>query len=419
MNSSILVYIGLLTIFGGAAPDTLSEKSTHKERASRTERGVLVSYEQIGRRSQEDIAAALAAEKIPGIPKYGVILYRVTYQTVGHEGKQALASGAIAVPDGLPKPAPLLAFHHGTVVARQRVPSVHGFDLVSMGLGSSGYVTVLPDYLGLGVSEGLHPYVHAKSLSTASVDMLRAARAFCNQKDIDLSDQLFLMGYSEGGYATMAVHREIEEHYHDEFTVTASAPMAGPYNLSEVMVEQILEDAPYPSPGYLPFTLLAYDMLYDVYDQLDEVIIEEYAASIEALFDGEKSIRHINRHLPEVPRELLTPTFIKAMSTDPSHPFRQALKENDVHHWKPVAPMRLYHCVEDDQVSYRNAEKALKSFRQQGAEHVELAKLSFGDHNECAPPALFLGKLWFDGFVNNDLDRVFQANAQIIRAGSF
>ncbi len=296
---------------------------------------------------------------------------------------------------------------------------MQGFDLVNMGLGSSGYVTVMPDYLGLGISEGLHPYVHAKSLAINVVDMIRAAQSLSEQEGVALNDQLFLMGYSEGGYATMAAHREIEQLHPDEFTVTASAPMAGPYNLSVVMVEQILEEKPYPSPGYLPLTLLAYDMIYDVYDDLGDVVQSEYVPVIDSLFDGTNSLRHINTQLPNTPVDMLTPDFVDAFRNDATHPFRQALAENDVHDWRPEAPMRMYHCIDDDQVSFRNAEMALRSFQDQGADHVELAKLTFGDHNDCAPPALFLGKLWFDGFVQNTPEKVFQANAQILRAGAF
>ena len=243
-------------------------------------RGVMVSFEEIGSVTRDDIAAQLAEEKIPGIPEYGVTLYRVIYFTQNVDGAEIKASGAVAIPKSHNGPAPLLSYQHGTVSARHRVPSQEGLDLISMGLGGSGYVTALPDYIGLGESDTFHPYVHAKSLGTAVVDLLRATRQLCEELSISLNDQLFLAGYSEGGYATMAAHREIEHHYADEFTVTASAPMAGPYNLSEVMVEQILDDRSYPSPGYLPYTLISYERVYGLFGGLASVIKEPYAAQM-------------------------------------------------------------------------------------------------------------------------------------------
>ncbi|MFK7847146.1 MAG: lipase family protein [Rhodothermales bacterium] len=380
-------------------------------------RGVIISIEEIGVKTRAEIAAQLTDEGIPGVPEFGVKLYRVIYQTIDVNGRLIHASGAVAIPLNLEGPAPLLSYQHGTVTARDRVPSEQGFDLVSMGMGGSGYVTALPDYIGLGASDTFHPYVHAKSLGNAVVDMLRATRQLCEDIGVTLNDQLFLVGYSEGGFATMAAHREIEQHYADEFTVTASAPMAGPYNLSEVMVDQILDASVYPSPGYLPYTLLSYNRVYDLFD-MQHVFREPYATQIDGLFDGVKTLRYINKQLPAIPMEMLNEKFVSALETE-SHPLLEILKENDVHNWAPVAPMRLFHCVEDDQVSFRNAEVALEAFQDHGADHVELAALEFGGHEACAPPALFLGKLWLDEFKEDRAPSILQANIKILKAGTF
>lgn len=382
-------------------------------------RGDVIEIEQIETLSADAIAERLTNAGVPGVPLYGVELYRVVYHTIDVNGEPTQASGAIAIPIQSVGPMPLLSFQHGTVTGRHQVPSEQGFDLVSMGLGASGYVTVLPDYLGLGSSPGLHPYVHAKSLGTAVVDMLRAARQYCKAQGIELSDQLFLMGYSEGGYATMAAHREIQRHHPSEFTVTASAPMAGPYNLSEVMAAQILDPSPYPSPGYLPYTLLSYDYTYGVFEGIEAAMKDAYVPYLYEWYDGSKSLSFINKQLPEVPYDMLHPDFIDSFQHNADHPLRQALAENDVHNWSPKAPMRLYHCVGDDQVSFRNAEKALQAFRAHGADHVELAELHFGDHQQCAPPALFLGKLWFDEFKERSGPAPMQANLKIVKAGRF
>lgn len=392
-------------------------QSTHSARHEQ-ERGVIVSIEAVGERSKEVIAEALADEGVPGVPAHGVVLYRVIYKTLNAHGDLVDASGAVAVPKEMDGPAPLLSFQHGTVSARHRAPSQEGFSLVSMGLAGSGYVTALPDYVGLGISDTYHPYVHARSLGATVVDFLRATRTLCERLGVALNEQLFLVGYSEGGYATMAAHREIEQHHADEFTVTASAPMAGPYNLSEVMVAQILDTGEYPSPGYLPYTLISYDRVYDLFSDWRDVFKEPYASRVEDYFDGIKAFQFINAQLPAVPLKMLSDEFVAAFQ-EAQHPLRRALEENDIHNWAPEAPMRLFHCIGDDQVSFRNAEVALKAFRAHGAHHVELAALDFGDHESCAPPALFLGKLWLDEFKENKAPSLLQANIKIIKAGAF
>ena len=61
------------------------------------------------------------------------------------------------------------------------------------------------------------------------IDMLRAVKHFCNQNNfIQFNEQLFLEGYSEGGYVTMAAVKEIEENLSDEFNITMSFPMVEP-----------------------------------------------------------------------------------------------------------------------------------------------------------------------------------------------
>ena len=112
-------------------------------------------------------------------------------------------------------------------------------------LSGSGYVYVEPDYLGLGDSSGMHPYQIKEPYGTCVVDLLRAAKQYDLQNDeFMINEQLFLVGYSEGGYATMAAHQIIERDYNDEFIITASLPMAGAYSMSEIMVDVMLSFEP-------------------------------------------------------------------------------------------------------------------------------------------------------------------------------
>ncbi|MFN0074264.1 MAG: lipase family protein, partial [Chloroflexota bacterium] len=105
---------------------------------------------------------------------------------------------------------------------------------------SYGYAVVVADYLGLGSSPGYQAYCHARSEATCVVDALRAGKSLCASNNVTLNAQLFLAGYSQGGHVTMAAHRELETFHTNEFTVTASAPCAGPYDLGGVTIESLL-----------------------------------------------------------------------------------------------------------------------------------------------------------------------------------
>ena len=368
-----------------------------------TARGEIVSATLLERRSADEIAATLASEGVPLEARYGVDLYRIVYRTVDAEGRETTASGALAVPQR-EAALPLLSYQHGTLIEKSRAPSQAGPDVIALSLSASGYLTALPDYLGLGESPGLHPYLHAASLATATVDFLRATRRFAEQEGIELNGQLFLTGYSEGGYATMAAHRALQEEYAGEFDVTASAPLAGPYDLSGTTTELFLEEEPYPSPFYLPFLVFAYDDVYELFSDPAEVFAAPYADTLAALVDGTHTASEINAVMPAVPQEVLRPDFLDAFASDPENPLHQALRANDVYDWTPEAPVQMAHCVGDDQVPFANAEVALARFQERGAENVALVPLDEGSHVECAGPALLLSKLWLDSFRTDEAD---------------
>ena len=360
-----------------------------------------------GRLISSDIANEYTATFISGLLNsngydfdtvYAVKIYRVKYQTTTVDGEFTTASGIVAIPSLSAAALPLLSYQHGTILKRQLAPSIQRQDFVGIGVASQGYVVSIPDYLGLGSSEGLHPYVHASSLASASVDMIRATREFAISKSITLQDSLYLMGYSEGGYATMALHRDIQNNHQGEFQIKASAPMAGPYDLSGIMKDSLLSDSPHPSPGYVPYVFLAYNRIYNLYSDLTEVFVSPYNSTLPSLFNGETALQDINSQLPATPKDMFKESFVADVLTNPNNPFVLKLKENDLYDWKPEAPMYLLHSREDDQVPYLNTIKAYNRFVANGATDIQIDTSNEGTHS-TASRVLFPRALeWFAQF---------------------
>ncbi|BCG65777.1 MAG: hypothetical protein methR_P3633 [Methyloprofundus sp.] len=213
--------------------------------------------------------------------KNAIQVYRISYQTIDPAGLITDASALVAFPDDINNSYPLVAYQHGTEVLRTAAPSQDPIDIATLSFAASGYVVVSTDYLGLGDSELLHPFLHAHSLATAVIDALRATKQLSVEHNISLNNQLFLIGYSEGGYATMAVHRELQQNYADEFTVTASAPLAGSYDLVMTLQEQFATATPLASPYYLPYTLLAANQIYGYSEQLSDIFQAPYAQRVQ------------------------------------------------------------------------------------------------------------------------------------------
>ncbi len=336
--------------------------------------------------------------------RYGVQVYRVIYETITPKGAKTIASGLICLPSNCRDPLGVISVQHGTIVLKSDAPSYSSDSseaLICIVAAGMGYVSVITDYLGLGDSPGFHPYCHAVSEATAAIDLLRTARVLCAEKEVVPLDHLFLIGYSQGGHATMALQREIETHYAKEFNIVASAPLAGPYDLSGTMTEDFLSPEPMSDLGYFVYIVAAYQHVYKLVDSdsVDEFLLPPYNETLPPLLDGMHSSDEIDAILPERVDQLMPPEYLAAIRNDPNHPLRVALRENDTcRGWAPKAPMRLWHCSGDHDVPYQNSLVAVEEFRKMGVEVPLTDPVPGGDHGDGALPSLIQAFQWFMTF---------------------
>ncbi len=359
--------------------------------------GTLVSATSLYTLTQEEANAALGVLGLSA--QYAVAVHKLVYETIDPVGAPTTASGALIIPQDLPGPAPLLSYQHGTLVRKASAPSAdrEGEVLIGGLFATAGYISVLPDYLGLGDGPGLHPFVHAASEASATVDMLRATRQFLANENIATTDQLYLVGISQGAHATMAALRSLEADHTDAFTVTAVSSLSGPYDISGAMFDVVRQTAPYPAPYYLPYTALSYNAIYDVFDSPTDFFADPFSTTVPPLFDGSLGAGAINDLLPEVPRDVIIPQVMNAIETNPDHPFRVAMRDNDLYDFRPIAPVRLYHCAADELVPFVNSETALAQFQAKGAQVTLTDPAPAAGHDAlCFGLGLLLSKQWFD-----------------------
>jgi len=386
------------------------------------EPGDLISYTLLDYLTIEEIDSVFDQypfNLFPFDPEYPATIYSVTYETLDPQNNTAVASGAIVIPHGVNYTLPLLSYQHGTVVQRNDVPSEYGFDgiygLLGLWGASSGYITLLPDYLGLGVSEILHPYQLAEPSANSVIDLIRASKTFSEENNLQLNDQLFLMGYSEGGYATLAAQKMIEEEFPEEFEITASAPGAGAYDMSGIMVDLMLSEQEYGSPYYLPYMLFAYNDMYNLYDSPSEYLKDEYANVLPPLFDGEHTSSEIDAVMPSIPIHILKDGVTQEFTDDENHPLRVALRENDLYDWIPQSPLKLFHSPDDELVPFENSVLAYNTFIANGADtnNVELVECPCGGHSQAAILISFGAFYWIDGLID-DSTAVGISNPEIL-----
>ena len=304
------------------------------------------------------------------VPRYSVSSYRLNYVTTDKNGAKVTASGLVSVPvKTAGARSPVLSYQHASTFRNNQAPSIK-VEAVEppLVLASLGYIVVSPDYVGFGASYGVeHPYLTSSPSSRAVIDMLSAAQTWRRQAGVADNGQLFLAGYSEGGYATMAAHRAIHQQGGELKTqLQAAVPGAGPYDVQETLDEQL-------------------DRVRKLFPPLALLIDPDH------LSDASESVRNEVRRLllrqmvPEDGDVRYQTLFMDRFLADDK---AGIAAEHSVHlGWAPSVPVYLFHGRGDLTVPYSAAESARDTLRAAGATDVTLTDCTtpkFG-HLDCVP----------------------------------
>jgi predicted esterase len=335
--------------------------------------------------------------------QYNIKLFSVKYQTIDAEGNPVQASGLVVIPVAT-NSLPILSFAHGTILNANDVPSKMGSGYqAGMLFAAEGYVTTLADFVGLGSSEGLHPYMHAKSEATASIDMLRAARTICSEQGAYLDGRVFISGYSQGGHVALATQKYIESDYSDEFIIKACAPLSAPADLSGIMLDTLLMQKAYIEPSFLPYILFAYNPIYKMYSNLNDIFVSPYNSTLQNYFTAGTTfdLSAVSTILPasRVPTDILKPEILQDALSNANNPIRLALADNNLYDWTPKAPIYLIASAGDVTVPASNSQKAYDTFVKNGATKAQLY-IDNGTlgHVDFVVPAIMKTLEWFDTF---------------------
>lgn len=359
------------------------------------------AYEFLASRNLAQVEALAQDFGLPSAlydPITGVDAYRVTYE-MPFLDETISVSGALFEPVDLDPacPHPVHVYMHGTIFARTDAPSFLSYEgQLGYLMAGLGFTVLMPDYVGLGTDDQhLHPYVHAQSEALAGAHLIQAVHETTNPSgNSHDAGQLFISGYSQGGHAAMALHRELQANW-PQYPVTASAPGSGPYSITGVQFPETFASDTYSNPSYLAYTALAWQSVYgNLYEDPSEYFQEPYASELEGLFNGITTGAQINAALPYLTADFVQMGILDSLLME-GHPFLVAATDNDVYDWAPDVPLRMYYCTEDEQVFYQNALFAEEHMNGLGAASVEAINLGAYDHSGCAGQAIFGATLWF------------------------
>jgi pimeloyl-ACP methyl ester carboxylesterase len=341
-------------------------------------------------------ASILGLTDLTDLLTHDVQAFKITYRTTYKAGT-ITASGLVFVPQSLASGAPIVSLHHGTTFVKDDVPSVSGeFSGVEF-FASSGYIAIMPDYIGYGESAAIfHPYYDEEYTASAVTDMIQATTEFLTGEGVPFNSHLFLAGYSEGGYVTMATARAIHLGALPGFTVDAIAAGAGGYDLTH-MLTAIIEGKEYNYPAYVGFLIMAYNTTYEWNRPLTYFFRDEYANVFETYMTGEYDDGVMNSKLPTGMEQLLQPAFFQGLQ-DPEGEaeFKQALEMNTIDGWNSSVPIRLYHGTSDEVIPYSNSEVTLENMINAGSGQVSLTPIPGGSHGNSLIPMMLLLIPWFE-----------------------
>ena len=335
------------------------------------------------------------------LAKINIDVHKITYHTK-FQNKSIQASGLVYLPKVAGK-YPVLCFQNGTNTQHNLAPSENlnsEMQFMLESVASMGFIVVVPDYIGFGASSNLpHPYLHAQSTTQSILDMLRAMNEFTTEDKIVAkpTKDLFIFGYSQGGWATMLLQKEIEIRYSSEFHLIASSCAAGPYSL-EYMTQYITSKTDYPQPYFLAYLFNTYTSMGLVTNPLSDFIQAPYVAEIPGLYDGNQSESYINAVLTTNMTELLTPDYLDQDAANPKFSaFNSALIANSIMPWKISTPTRLYHGGEDDIIPVSMSQKTFLDLKTAGTPDsiIQLKLIPKVGHSNGKIPVSILTILWF------------------------
>jgi pimeloyl-ACP methyl ester carboxylesterase len=322
--------------------------------------------------------------------KYGVKAVKIDYKTIDLNNQSITASGLLLIPETQYQ-VPILSFQHGTIFSDTEAPSNYQSDFTDMLtiMASTGYAILVPDYLGYGSSSHIaHPYEHRSSLATACRDMIRAGyEYFIVSPESNLSNKLFLAGYSEGGFATMSLFKLLQEENNSELPVAGVSIGAGAYNKTLFAKWITAQNSSSSFINYFLWVMLTYNSIYDNLQRpISHYINSPWAEQV--LSYGPLAQVESN------PSVLFQTTFVESIANETDIAFQAALAHNDCFDWKPLSPLLMIHGNADELVPFFNSQTAFDAMIAQGSNNVSLTEVNGGTH-ESVIAKFAMDTFWF------------------------
>jgi pimeloyl-ACP methyl ester carboxylesterase len=281
-----------------------------------------------------------------------------TYESIDENGAPITLSGKIILPANRRFKRYIIVSHY-TITSNAEAPS-NCFSLEGI-LVSLGYALIIPDYIGYGVTaDRVHPYLVMDVTAQNVLDMYIAAIPFLREAGCTPEyNDIYLMGYSQGGATTMAVQHLIE-HHHSDIKIRRVFAGGGPYDV-KATYDQCIESGHTTYPLAVPIMMQGMIVGNHLNLDMSKMMAPRIYANLDNWINSKQYVpAQINAFIgTHVTSELLTPAGMDRTSQEVSELYK-AMTKNSIlsYSWKPEAPVFLLHSINDETVPYENAVRA-------------------------------------------------------------
>lgn len=387
MHCSLTALVMVVPLVACAPPATVGAHDSSDVDPSCDAPGCLRAIADLGSFTREDIEPFLFA---------GVTIdngYRVLTIEYATGGRSSTAT--VTLPIDLRSAAPEQGFPvvvnaHGTIGLEDpcRISgTISGTGLAGL-FGARGAIGIAPDYPGLG-TQGLHPYLDARSEGESVLDGIRAALLLARREGIPVTGKSAIVGLSQGGHAVLSA-AALHQSYAPELDIRAFAATAPASVYQEHWRPGVLVSGPHLSL----FALLAYSWAAQSGALGADIWAPGLAKDIEALVTSrcqwspafaEEPL--LTDAISQVPSEVFSPTFLAAFSTGQwpaSLAFMgERFARNRVEPFQPSAPIRIWQGTHDVVVLPTMTEELVFDLRSGGVD-IELTLVANGTHIDTA-----------------------------------
>lgn len=257
----------------------------------------------------------------------------------------------------------MIVVSHWTIGSNRECPS-ECFQLEGI-LASKGYAVVMADYIGYGVTANrIHPYMHLSSTANSVVDMALAVKPYLKAIGREPeSEEVILVGYSQGGSTTLGAMITIQNYYREELPIKKVFAGGGPYDLAATFDLAMLEDKT-GIPCAIPMIVQGLNEGEKLGLDLSEFFQPILMEHLDDWVNSKKyTVGEINAMLnAKKVSDLMTDAGRDKSNPNTAELYRY-LMWNSILIFTPEAPLYIFHSIDDNTVPFVNATKAEEYFK--------------------------------------------------------